>query len=68
MTTIEYALAFQFKARWHWHIQDTIKFQNIEDARAELAYEVERAKSTPQGWAKNWKIVSRNITDWKDVK
>lgn len=68
MATTEYALAFQFKARGHWHIQTPFLFQNIEDARAELAYEVERAKSTPQGWAKNWKIVSRKITDWKDVK
>lgn len=62
----EYSLAYQFKKRGRWYISDE-RFSNLTEAKRDLEIASNLQIHGPH-WAKNWKIVRRNVSRWIDVK
>lgn len=66
MTTTEYAIQFQRKPRGHWYTEDN---HHTDLHLAQIDLKIEKAKSKVyEDYPQRWRIVKREVTEWKKVK
>lgn len=67
MTITEYALQFQFKPRGHWYTDDNNTYTELHLAQIDLKKEKAKSKAR-KNYPQRWRIVKREVTEWKEVK